>query len=156
MGLIKTNPIADPQERRKIIGASTRFFLFGSFVLSVPITGFFWALESLNAQRFAQIADILFAPLYWLFSLIFILPALAIAWPCANFALRRGYAGWAIAVTACSILLTLLLVTGFYPTITPPIIALGIASGLVCGTLYWRGAYRKFPDAFETKIAAPH
>ena len=98
-------------------------------------------IESWNAQKFSQLADVLLAPLYWLFSLGFILPALAIAWPCANIALRLGYASWATAIVACSILLTLLLVMGFYPTVTPLIVIIGIASGVGFGTLYWFGNF---------------
>lgn len=149
ISLFKSRPMSQPKERRRIIWAASRFFLFGSFALSFSVSAVFWMIESWNAQRFSQLADVLLAPLYWLFSLGFILPALAIAWPCANIALRLGYASWATAIVACSILLTLLLVMGFYPTVTPLIVIIGIASGVGFGTLYWFGAYRKFPNAFD-------
>ena len=150
--LFKSPPILIPKERRAIIWAASCFFILGLFGLFTLLATMIWVIESVRTSTTTQIADILLGPLSWLYTCIFTIPALILAWPCANLALRIGYAGWATAVTICSVLFTLCSALAEFPTIGFGMFYFGIGSGIGFGTLYWLSAYLKFPDAFDSTL----
>lgn len=146
---LRTRPVNDPSERQRIVKGASCIFLIAT--LPLFLLGFMalWSIDNLNKEMASSIA---FGFTYWLFGLIFMVPALLIAAPFASVALRRGFAGWSVSVFACSLMMTsaFLLLAEPHPDIT--VLYVGIGAGLVFGSLYWTSAFCANPSAFRSKL----
>jgi hypothetical protein len=146
---LRTRPVNDPSERQRIVIGTSCIFLIGT--LPLFLLGFMalWIIDNPNKENASEIA---LGFVFWLFGLVFMVPALLIAAPFASVALRRGFAGWSVSIFACSLVMTsaFLLMALPQPDIT--VLYVGIAAGAVFGSLYWVSAFCAAPSAFRNTL----
>lgn len=147
---LRTRPVSDPTERQSIVMRASCIFLIGAMPLFLLGFTVLWIFD--HPDRVLA-SDIALAFIVWLFGLLFMLPALLVAAPFASVALRRGFAGWGVAVFSCSLMMTLVFLLMALPQPDITVLFVGIGAGLVFGSLYWISAFCAKPSAFRSTLS---
>ena len=92
--LFRSKPISDTAQIETALNSGLLTMLVGSLLIMVMISVFYAGVD-LVSLMFLTLNTFSF----WLFSLVFVLPATALLWPIAKRALRSGFAG--IGVHGC-------------------------------------------------------
>ncbi len=100
----------------------------------------------------AIVTTIFSGAMIWLFGIFFWGPALVVAWPIANVALRRGFAGWGTACGAGALIIGVGSVVLSFPSPLSLVEFATVAGiGAIFAGLYWRGAYTSDPERFRIR-----
>lgn len=145
-----SQPVTDPKMRRRMIISATVFTVVGSLVFGIGL-GFIMLVPMMLEGKGALHA-FLFPLTFWGYGAVVWIPALLLAWPIANLALRSGSAGllsalgWGVLLGALIFPIPISFISGggLFMGIT-----MGSALGAIFSCLYWVGGYRANRSAFK-------
>ena len=146
---LRTPPLRDTRKRRKIIYTASCTFLIAAFALCIIASVIGSLYYKYHGSDDPFIASLVVGPMIWVYALFYLIPILLIIWPIANAALQLGYAEWGGAMAACGVFMAILLRQLSQPFPDVKVSITGLVAGVLCGAIYWFGAYRRHTAAFQ-------
>lgn len=146
---LRTRPVNEPDARLTIVLRASCIFMISTLPLFLLGFVVVWIMNDPSKENASVIG---FGFIYWLMGLFFMVPALLVAAPFANVALRRGFAGWGVSIFACSVMMTLACLLMALPDPDITVLYVGVAAGCVCGLLFWVGAFYAKPSTFRSTL----